>query len=85
MWTPEEWRRKGAECDEIRACKLGWDVTDFGSGEFNRRGLTLFCVRNGRQGEPNGKPYALNLFNNMIYTHTAQGCGGRPASTCTGS
>jgi outer membrane protein assembly factor BamB len=27
---------------------------------------------------PNGKPYALNLFNNVIYTHTAQGCGGNP-------
>ena len=25
---------------------------------------------------PNGKPYALNLWNNVIYTHTAQGCGG---------
>lgn len=27
---------------------------------------------------PNGKPYAMNLFNNIIYTHTAQGCGGNP-------
>jgi len=27
---------------------------------------------------PNGKPYALNLVNNVIYTHTAQGCGGNP-------
>lgn len=27
---------------------------------------------------PNGKPYALNLFQNVIYTHTAQGCGGNP-------
>jgi outer membrane protein assembly factor BamB len=27
---------------------------------------------------PNGKPYALNLFNNIVYTHTAQGCGGNP-------
>ena len=27
---------------------------------------------------PNGKPYGLNLFNNVIYTHTAQGCGGNP-------
>src|SRR5262249_33977183 len=26
----------------------------------------------------NGKPYALNLVNNVIYTHTAQGCGGNP-------
>jgi len=27
---------------------------------------------------PNGKPYALSLFHNVIYTHTAQGCGGNP-------
>jgi outer membrane protein assembly factor BamB len=27
---------------------------------------------------PNGKPYALNLRENVIYTHTAQGCGGNP-------
>ena len=26
----------------------------------------------------NGKPYALNLYKNVIYTHTAQGCGGNP-------
>jgi outer membrane protein assembly factor BamB len=27
---------------------------------------------------PNGKPYALNLVNGVIYTSTAQGCGGNP-------
>src|SRR2546427_1302340 len=27
---------------------------------------------------PNGKPYALNLWKNVIYTHTAQNCGGNP-------
>jgi outer membrane protein assembly factor BamB len=27
---------------------------------------------------PNGKPYALNLWKNVIYTHTSQGCGGNP-------
>jgi len=27
---------------------------------------------------PNGKPYGLNLFNGVIYTSTAQGCGGNP-------
>src|SRR4051812_5454777 len=26
----------------------------------------------------NGKPYALNLYKDVIYTHTAQGCGGNP-------
>ncbi len=27
---------------------------------------------------PNGKPYAINLWKNVIYTHSAQGCGGNP-------
>lgn len=27
---------------------------------------------------PNGKPYALNLVNNVLYVHTGQGCGGNP-------
>ena len=27
---------------------------------------------------PNGKPYSLNLYNNVLYTTTAQGCGGTP-------
>ncbi len=27
---------------------------------------------------PNGKPYGLNLVNGVIYTSTAQGCGGNP-------
>ncbi len=27
---------------------------------------------------PNGKPYALNLWKGVIYTHTAQNCGGNP-------
>lgn len=27
---------------------------------------------------PNGKPYGLNLYRNVIYTTTAQGCGGNP-------
>jgi D-lyxose ketol-isomerase len=47
FWTAEDWRSKGEECDEIRACKLGWDVTDFGSDDFDRIGLVVFTVRNG--------------------------------------
>ena len=27
---------------------------------------------------PNGKPYGLNLVKNVVYTTTAQGCGGNP-------
>jgi D-lyxose ketol-isomerase len=46
-WTPAEWSSKGPECDEIRKCKLGWDITDFGSGSFDEVGLVVFTVRNG--------------------------------------
>ncbi|MBI5833939.1 MAG: D-lyxose/D-mannose family sugar isomerase [Armatimonadetes bacterium] len=47
FWTPEDWATKGPECDEIRHCMLGWDVTDFGSQRFEQIGRTLFTLRNG--------------------------------------
>ena len=46
-WRPDEWRSKGSEVGEIVARKLGWDITDFGSGDFERVGLVLFTLRNG--------------------------------------
>ena len=52
LWTPDRWRSAGPECDEIRECMLGWDVTDFGSGDFPRIGRTLFTLRNGRHADP---------------------------------
>ena len=29
-------------------CSLGWDITDFGLGEYRACGLLLFTMRNGR-------------------------------------
>ncbi len=52
FWTVDEWNGKGAEADEIRDCMLGWDVTDFGSGDFKNIGRTLFTLRNGRHDDP---------------------------------
>lgn len=52
FWSPEEWAAKGVECDEIRHCMLGWDVTDFGSGDFHAIGRTLFTLRNGTTRHP---------------------------------
>ena len=45
-WTPDTWRTNSREIDEIRQCRLGWDVTDFNSGDFASCGLTLFTLRN---------------------------------------
>ncbi len=41
---------------------MGWDVTDFGSGRFEERGLVVFCVRNGLQKVIGEKPYAEKLL-----------------------
>lgn len=46
-WTPDEWRQRGPEANEIAAHMLGWDITDFGGGDFANKGLFLFTVRNG--------------------------------------
>jgi D-lyxose ketol-isomerase len=61
-WEPEEWRRRLDATAEIRRTMLGWDLTDFGGGDFSRRGLLLFTVRNGLLSQPDGKPYAEKIM-----------------------
>ena len=63
-WTPEDWEKKGHEYDEIRDNQLGWDVTDYGEGDFEKTGFTLFTIRNGntRMQEKYCKPYAEKLI-----------------------
>ena len=51
-WTPEEWQTKGHEYDEIRDNMLGWDVTDYGMGQFDTLGLALITIRNGNVHNP---------------------------------
>lgn len=46
-WSLDELRDRKAECAEIFDRKLGWDITDFATGEFDKCGLVLFTVRNG--------------------------------------
>lgn len=64
-WSPDDWRNKGPECREIVEQQLGWDITDFGSGDFAGTGLFLFTVRNGTLEEltrENGKIYAEKIM-----------------------
>ncbi|MDS1136926.1 D-lyxose/D-mannose family sugar isomerase [Nitratireductor indicus] len=46
-WTPDEMKRRRGDIDGIVDARLGWDITDYGAGDFARRGLFLFTVRNG--------------------------------------
>ena len=59
-WSPEQWKGLGAS--EVVRNQLGWDVTDYGEGAFDRKGLLLFTIRNGnlRAGDP--KQYAKKIM-----------------------
>ena len=63
-FTPEEWEQKGHEYDEIRDNMLGWDITDYGLGDFNKVGFSLITLRNGnlKMQDKYPKTYAEKLL-----------------------
>lgn len=64
-WSLDDWRDKGSEARDIIENQLGWDITDFGLGDFNRHGLFLFTLRNGRPENwetRKGKLYAEKIM-----------------------
>jgi len=54
-WSAEDWQKQGEDAREIVENRLGWDITDFGSGHFATTGLFLFTVRNGSLDEMRAK------------------------------
>ena len=63
FWSPQQWRSIGPEADEIRDCMLGWDLTDFGSGDFPKVGLIMFTIRNGHLRDRRYcKPYCEKML-----------------------
>lgn len=61
-WTPDDHRANPERHAWLSERQIGWDVTDFGLGDFDARGLVLFCVRNGIAGRPGERPYAEKLL-----------------------
>lgn len=62
-FTPEEWQTKGHEYDEIRDNMLGWDVTDYGMGDYKHLGLALITLRNGNvHNDKYTKTYAEKIM-----------------------
>lgn len=63
FWSPDNWAQKGKEYNEIRDNMLGWDITDFGSGNYLKEGLLMFTLRNGNFNDKTYvKPYAEKLL-----------------------
>lgn len=56
-YKPEDWKGLYDTHSEIADNMLGWDLTDFGSGNFHQQGLILFTIRNGNL-KADQKPYA---------------------------
>jgi D-lyxose ketol-isomerase len=46
-WTSKHWQSKCEEAREIVDRALGWDITDFGQGNYAKIGLFIFTIRNG--------------------------------------
>lgn len=62
-WTLEDWKTKNHEYDEIIDNMLGWDITDFGSGDYKKVGLLMFTIRNGNfNNEKYQKTYCEKLL-----------------------
>jgi D-lyxose ketol-isomerase len=60
-WTISDWKRYRDRCGEIMENQLGWDLTDFGSGDFHSTGLLLFTLRNGNPARDD-KSYAEKIM-----------------------
>lgn len=64
-WTPEEFAARKDQAAHLITSRCGWDITDYGAGDYDRMGLFLFTLRNGllddlRQG--GGMCYAEKLL-----------------------
>lgn len=51
-WTPAQWKEKEADTAYLRKVAMGWDVTDYNSGDFDNIGAVLFTLRNGEVDHP---------------------------------
>ncbi|MDR2899111.1 MAG: D-lyxose/D-mannose family sugar isomerase, partial [Clostridiales bacterium] len=69
-FTPDEWRVKGHEYDEIRDNMLGWDITDYGLGDFDRTGFSLITLRNGNITKQDA--YPKTYAEKLLYLSTGQ-------------
>lgn len=46
-WPPEKWSEDPQRASTVFRTMMGWDITDFGTGDFSTIGAVLYTVRNG--------------------------------------
>lgn len=71
--SPDELRARLTPQSQIYRGRLGWDVTDFGSGNFAKSGIVLFTIRNGdRELLPTG--HGRLYCEKVLLFQAGQGC-----------
>ena len=73
-FQPSELVARKREYQAIFGARLGWDITDYGEGHFDEKGLFLFTVRNGSMSDlrsGKGMCYAekIMISRPVSYTH----------------
>lgn len=53
-WSPEAFRARAGDAAHVIDSRCGWDITDYGAGDFEAMGLFLFTLRNGRLSDLQG-------------------------------
>ncbi len=64
-WSVDEFRRQRVKAAAVVSNRLGWDITDYGAGDFQALGLFLFTLRNGDTANlatGRGKLYAEKIM-----------------------
>jgi hypothetical protein len=69
-FTPRMWRINASDYKEVVECRLGWDVTDAGLGDFKNIGRTIFTLRNGNTN--NLKIYQKSYAQKIMYLQENQ-------------
>jgi D-lyxose ketol-isomerase len=55
-WSVDEFKKRLGDARTIVENRMGWDITDYGRGKFDKLGLFLFTVRNGKASDlPKGR------------------------------
>ncbi|MEM1065487.1 MAG: D-lyxose/D-mannose family sugar isomerase, partial [Pseudomonadota bacterium] len=63
-WSPDAFAAR-SDASMIVERRMGWDITDYGQGDFEKLGLFLFTLRNGTLGDlerGRGMVYAEKLL-----------------------
>jgi D-lyxose ketol-isomerase len=47
-WTPSELKARKDVAKNVIDARCGWDISDYGAGDYDKMGLFLFTLRNGR-------------------------------------